>query len=156
MSDECPLQPARLAARIVGACLALGVIVCGTGCGGDAKLRSVHGVVTLDGQPLSTGTVRFVPAAGRAASGKIRSDGTFTLGTYGKSDGALIGTHQVVVIAYEPAGGRTGGRPDMTVANPKIKPLVPERYMAPGTSGLTYEVKPGRNEATIKLFSRKQ
>ena len=123
------------------------------GCGSDAELGSVHGVVRLDGKPVATGTVRFLPTAGRAASGKIESDGSFVLGTYGKSDGALIGMHQVAIIAYETPAS-TGGRPDTTKASPgTTKPLVPMRYMAPGTSGLTFEVKPGQNYAEFDLTS---
>jgi hypothetical protein len=62
-----------------------------------------------------------------------------------------VGTHQVVVIAFEPSGSGTGGRPDPTIANPKVRYLAPERYMAPGTSGITFEVKPGQNSAPIEL-----
>ena len=122
------------------------------GCESDSKVGSVQGVVRLDGKPLATGTVRFLPAAGRAASGKIQSDGTFTLGTYKESDGALVGKHQVAIIAFEvgPAPPRTeGGRPPPT----PTKPLVPKRYMAVGTSGLTAEVKPGDNELEFDLTS---
>ena len=129
------------------------LLACLAGCGSDSKLGSVDGVVRLDGKPLTTGTVRFVPAGGRAASGEIQSDGTFTLGTYGESDGALIGKHQVVIIAVQtdpdaPKEGR------MMKANPKVKPLVPNRYMAPGTSGLTADVKPGHNKFDFDLKSR--
>jgi hypothetical protein len=119
------------------------------GCGADANVASVNGVVRVDGKPLTTGTVRFVPPAGRAAAGKIQSDGTFTLGTFGDSDGALLGRHQVAVIAFEvgPVQRTEGGRPPPA----PTKPLVPQRYMAPGTSGLTFEVKPGRNYAELDL-----
>jgi hypothetical protein len=122
-----------------------------TGCGSHSGLGSVHGVVRLDGKPLTTGTVRFVPTAGRAASGKIESDGSFVLGTYGKSDGALIGTHRVAIIAYE-SPASAGGRPDTSKASPgTTKALVPRRYMAPGTSRLTFDVKPGDNQAEFDL-----
>ena len=123
------------------------------GCDQQATVGRVSGIVRLDGKPLTTGAVRFVPAAGRAASGKIQADGTFTLGTYGESDGALMGKHQVAILAFEATrpGQRTeGGRPPAAVT----KPLVPERYMAPGTSGLTFEVKPGHNQADFDLTSR--
>jgi hypothetical protein len=134
-------------------------VLCGAaavfaGCGDDAQVGRVDGIVRLDGSPVTTGTVRFVPGAGRAAEGKIQSDGTFTLGTFGKSDGALVGKHQVVIIAYEPSRRAGGGPPDFRVPSPKIKPLVPMKYMAPGTSGLTFEVKPGTNHAELDLKSR--
>jgi hypothetical protein len=121
------------------------------GCGSDSELGSVHGVVRLDGKPLATGTVRFIPASGRAATGTIQSDGTFTLGTYGESDGALIGKHQVAILAFEvhPVPRTEGGRPPATPTTP----LVPRRYMAPGTSRLTFDVKRGDNPADFDLTS---
>ena len=121
------------------------------GCAADTKIASVDGIVRLDGKPLTSGTVRFVPAAGRAATGTIQSDGTFSLGTYGESDGALIGTHQVAVVSYEAADD---GRPAYEVRTQTSKSLVPERYAAVGTSGLTFEVKPGQNEANLDLTTR--
>jgi hypothetical protein len=136
----------------VGWCvLYLGVFAVSAGCGQDSKLGRVHGVVRLDGKPVTTGAVRFVPAAGRAAQGFIQSDGTYTLGTFAKSDGALIGPHNVAVIAYE-GGGEN--RPVYEHYGQKSKPLVPEKYMAPGTSNLTFEVKPGDNQADFDLQSK--
>jgi hypothetical protein len=126
--------------------------ICLAGCGSNSKLSPVEGIVRLDGKPLSTGTVRFVPTAGRAAEGKIRSDGTFQLGTYAESDGAVIGSHQVAIIAVQtdpdaPKDGR------MLKGNPKVRKLIPKRYMATATSGLTAEVKPGKNDIAFDLTS---
>jgi hypothetical protein len=121
------------------------------GCGQDSKLGSVYGTVRLDEKPVTKGTVRFVPAAGRAATGKIQSDGTFTLGTYGESDGALLGTHKVAVIAYDAA---EDSRPAYEVRNVKSTSLVPERYMSVGTSEFSFEVKPGKNQADFDLKSK--
>lgn len=116
-------------------------------------MASVHGIVRLDGEPLSEGTVRFVPDAGRGAQGKIGADGAFTLGTHTESDGASLGKHRVAIISYkvnkiERPGG---GRPIVTGSTP----LVPRRYMAAGTSDLTFEVKSGKNEAVFELTSGK-
>jgi hypothetical protein len=134
--------------------MSLGMLAALAGCGNDAEVARVDGVVRMDGNPLTRGTVRFLPSAGRTAEGKIQPDGTFTLGTFGDSDGALIGTHQVAIIAYEPSRRAAGRPPDFTVASPKIKPLVPMKYMAPGTSGLVFEVKSGNNHAEFDLKSR--
>ncbi len=122
-----------------------------TGCNQDSKVGQVHGTVRLDGKPLTTGTVRFVPEAGRAATGRIDSDGTFTLGTYHDSDGALIGAHKVAIVAFE-AGEYD--RPAYELRNQKSKSLVPERFMSVGTSDLTFEVKPGDNQADFDLTSK--
>ena len=124
------------------------------GCSQDSKFGRVHGVVRLDGKPLATGTVRFVPDAGRGASGTIQQDGSFVLGTSGKSDGAVIGKHRVAVISYQQATQEERSRPaDVTAVNPNVKPLIPERYMTIGTSGLKFEVKPGDNQADFDLTS---
>lgn len=125
-----------------------------TGCGSDSKLGSVDGVVRLDGKPLPTGTVRFLPSAGRAAAGEIQSDGTFTLGTFAKKDGALIGMHRVTIVAIQSDPNAPKNTGLVITPNPNIKPLVPKRYMAPGTSKLTFEVKAGDNHAEFNLTSR--
>ena len=121
------------------------------GCGQDSKLGRVHGVVRLDGEPVNTGTVRFVPEAGRAAEGVIESDGTYTLGTYGNSDGALIGPHKVAIVAYESSGN---DRPAYAMRGQVSKPLVPQRYMSIGTSRLTFDVKAGDNQADFDLTTK--
>jgi hypothetical protein len=107
-------------------------------------------MVTIDGRPLSKGKVLFQPAAGRGASGVIQPDGTFVMETMGGSDGVVIGQHSVAIVAFE--GGSTG-RPDPAAPRAPAKALVPERYLAAGTSGLTFEVKPGDNHAEFKLTS---
>lgn len=148
-------MPSCRARRRTWRCLPLYAILAIAGCGGSAKVGYVHGVVRLDGKPLTTGTVRFVPDAGRAASGTIQTDGSFDLGTLGKSDGAVIGKHRVAIIAYQQSVPEEGSRPaDVTSVNPNVKPLVPERYMAVGTSRLTFDVKPGSNQADFDLTSR--
>jgi hypothetical protein len=117
------------------------------GCGGDDSMGRVRGVVTLDGHPVSRGIVQFLPSSGRGAKGQIEEDGTFVLGTFDETDGASVGVHRVAIIAYERG---PGGRPDPTTAS-KFKALVPKKYLAPGTSDLTYEVKPGDNFAEFSL-----
>jgi hypothetical protein len=57
------------------------------GCGSSgadtaAALIPVKGKVTIKGEPLAAGTVRFEPDDfGRPASGKLNADGTFVLST---------------------------------------------------------------------------
>jgi hypothetical protein len=128
--------------------MTLGTLV---GCAQDTSIASVEGVVRLDGKPLASGTVRFVPTAGRAATGSIQSDGSYTLGTYSDSDGALVGMHQVAIVAYQ---GLDDARPAYEIRTPTSKSLVPERYSAVGTSGLTFEVKPGGNRADFDLTTK--
>jgi hypothetical protein len=125
--------------------LAAYALVC-AGCGAKSSVAQVHGKVELDGKPLQSGAVSTIPLAGRGAHGAIR-DGSFELGTFGQNDGALIGTHKVAVIAYEPTPGK----------GPEAGPgklLVPQRYANADTSGLEIEVKAGEtNTPTLKLTS---
>jgi hypothetical protein len=65
----------------------------------------VHGKVTIDGRPFTQGKVMFAPIAkagsinsGKPAFGPLSSDGSYTLSTYGKDDGAVVGEHWVTLI----------------------------------------------------------
>jgi hypothetical protein len=76
-----------------------------SGCGEpEPELVPVAGTVTVDGQPLSKGTVAFVPDAARGnqsldtPQGKIAPDGTYQLKTLDKL-GAAPGRYKVVVSA---------------------------------------------------------
>jgi hypothetical protein len=78
------------------------------GCAEPYELAPVHGKVTVDDTPLNQGSVVFTPVAkddgshpGRAAAGRIGSDGQFRLTTYEKGDGAIVGDHWAVVINHE-------------------------------------------------------
>jgi hypothetical protein len=104
------------------------------------------GTVTLDGKPLDKGTILFVPSRGRASSGEIRSDGTFTLSTYGVDDGAIVGDNKVAVfIAMD-------SEQEGEHASP-----IPQRYASPSTSGLTFKVKPDQaNDFLVILREENQ
>jgi hypothetical protein len=48
------------------------------GCGGGLERATVTGTVTLDGQPVIAGTIRFVPEDGLGPSaGSVIADGTY-------------------------------------------------------------------------------
>jgi hypothetical protein len=124
------------------------------GCGGGPVTEPVEGRVTLDGQPLTAGTVTFTPQGGRSATGFIQSDGTFSLSTFADGDGALPGLHKVSI-----AGGGTGTpqRPDFdsdAVKAAAAASPIPAIYANPDSSGLTFEVKTGEaNSPEFKLES---
>ena len=101
---------------------------------------AVSGLVSLDGQPLTTGTVQFVPESPNngvrpTATGSIAADGRFTLSTdrqAGGGDGAVLGWHQVRVIAIKPPVKETD----------PPRSLIPARYGDATKSGLRFEVQP--------------
>ena len=128
-------------------CLAATLVaVACPGCGSKSPVALVRGKVLLDDKPLTTGGVLTGLETGRGAQGVI-TNGEFELTTFDTNDGALIGTHRVAVVAFEPTQG-TG--PEAAAG----KLLVPLRYTNPDTSGLTIEVKgDGVNSPTLELTS---
>lgn len=78
------------------------------GCSNEQfETAPVSGTVTSGGTPVTAGTIVFNPIAqgtdtmvGKSATGYIE-DGKFVLSTYGNADGAVIGTHSVIVTGKE-------------------------------------------------------
>jgi hypothetical protein len=104
----------------------------------------VSGTITYQGKPLGFGKVVFFHPSGHAAGADIAADGTFTLTAY-------QGNNSVSVECFDTdRPGSTKARSRMMDDN---KSLIPARYMSYGTSGLTFEVKPGednKSEFTLK------
>ncbi len=126
------------------------------GCG-SSGLGTVSGVVTVDGTPVTQGTIMFIPEHGKAAIGSIGSDGRYTLTTYSADDGALIGPHKVTILSTVVGASSfapTSIQEEVAQANdPKARRIlvrgtvvwiVPERYSQPTTTDLTADVKSGR------------
>lgn len=114
--------------------LLLATLVVATGCGrGTSDTAPVTGTITLDGQPLTQGTVVFMPEKGLWAKGAIGSDGSFRVAT-ANGDGASIGLNRVTICCVEPGTG-TEDKP--------AKWLIPPHYGNPATSGLSFDVKAG-------------
>jgi hypothetical protein len=114
-----------------------------SGC--SAHESAVTGNVTLDGAPLTTGTVAFYPANGEgaAAYGSIQSDGTYRLDT-GATGGLAAGDYVATVVATtKPQPGFEFG-----------KLLTPERYNTLKTSDLKFTVKPGSSKIDLELHSK--
>lgn len=131
------------------AVVAILAAVCATaaGCTSSHQLDTApaSGTVTLDGKPLSAGSVVLLPERGRSASGSLSNDGIFTLSTYGDGDGAILGKHKVVV--YPLASDS-----EASELPPGYVP-VPARYQSARSSGLEVEIKPG--EANVLQFQLK-
>ena len=124
-------------------------LACEIGCSSGHELETapVRGTVTLDGSPVSAGGVRLVPEQGRGATGTLAADGTFVLGTYGQSDGAIVGKHKAAVLQYREIEGGPGPPPGFVP--------IPAKYQNSESSGLEFEVKPGQeNVIEIKLTSQ--
>lgn len=119
------------------------------GCGSESHdLYPVHGQVTLDGKPLTTGTVVTSLDEGRGARGDIDSEGNFTLETPDVGPGAAPGLHRVAITAYSSK--------DLTDPENVGTLLVPERYAFAASSGLSLQVEPkSDNVAVLELTTKK-
>jgi len=114
------------------------------GCGDDRVVlptAPVAGTVTYQEKPLSEGRIVFYHPSGQAVGADISADGSFNLE-------AFQGKNQVVVILREP------DRADPNLSGPQLvrgKSLVPERYGEPGSTDLSFDVKPDENKAEFTL-----
>jgi hypothetical protein len=109
------------------------------GCDDRPTRVPVSGIVTIDGQPLDRGNIKFVPQNGRPSAGKIGEDGRFTLTCYDGNDGALLGTHRVQVAA------------NRIISDSKIEWFAPPKYADFRTSEISVEVTEPVDDLKIEL-----
>lgn len=120
------------------------------GCGRAEQTFPVDGMVVFpDGTPLTSGSVEFESldhSPPVTAVADIRPDGTFVLGTWDTSDGAVPGRHRVAVL--------TGTHHDEFEERPEKlpKPLILPQYRDARTSGLEFSVTKGNNSFLIEVF----
>ena len=129
------------ALKLLGCCLRLFLFV---GCSNHAA--SVSGNVTLDGKPLTKGDISFYASGAAAASGQIDASGNYTLST-GTEKGLQPGSYQVTIVANDII------EPTDKFASLIPKLITPAKYSNATTSGLTAEVKSGKNTFDFNLVS---
>ena len=89
----------RTLCRILAAFLGVAVV----GCGSDKpKLVTVTGKVVFKNEPLTAGSIWFVPDLGNAYQGEkpscqLQLDGSFTMRTYPFGDGVPPGAYKVML-----------------------------------------------------------
>ena len=133
------LQSALPLRSILGAAIAVTIVV-EIGCGDGRPTRlPVSGRVLIDGVPLTKGNIKFVPANGRPSVGKIGEDGRFTLTCYEGDDGALLGKHRVQVAS------------NRIIGDSKIEWYAPPSYADFRTSGLEVEITKPTDDLKIEL-----
>jgi hypothetical protein len=137
--------------RLVFGVLVLGVALVASGCGQKfPRTAIVRGKVTYKGKPVPNGTVNFIPAAGKDASGEIQSDGSYTLTSYRPGDGAIPGKYSVVIVAMQDNSTRL---PEDR--SPLPPPIVPVKYTSLATSDLKAEVEDKENTINFDLADAK-
>lgn len=110
------------------------------GCGDGRPVRvPVTGIVLIDGKPLKSGNIKFVPDKGRPSASKIGEDGRFNLTCYDGNDGALLGSHRVQVSS------------NRIISDSKIEWFAPQEYADFRTSGIEVEVAEAIENLKIEL-----
>ena len=115
------------------------------GCGGS-DLVTVSGTVTLDGQPLESGTIVFQAQGMAMCVGNLGAGGRYELST-GRQEGIAAGTYQVTITAFQVIDQAN----DDSAPIPKL--LTPVKYNIPETSGLTAAVQRVSNSFDFVLTS---
>jgi hypothetical protein len=164
-SHPAPARPS------LAAFVSLPLIAALAGCGGREATYPVSGVVRFeDGAPVPYGMVEFrAKGAGRIARGQLDPSGRFTLGTFANGDGAIVGTHQVIVVQHilpdqrlEPAAHDAPPHDnedaeehaDHAESHQDQPRLVAPKHASYTTSGLTAKVRSeGANEVTLVVES---
>lgn len=132
---HCPSNMWRLSNRNSLVLATLFITLASASCGDSTdapELATVRGQVTLDGEPLSHGTVYFMPDDSRGTQGpmsigEIGENGQYELTSAGDRKGAVVGSHRIRVESRQkPKDFRDTEPPS----------LIPEHYNDPGSSEL--------------------
>lgn len=117
------------------------------------QLGDVTGTILLDGKALDRAVVVFSPqAGGRQSIGITDKSGNYSLRFSDEAEGALIGTHGVVITTEYPATSPADDDDGSAVPEKGRPELLPARYHSQTT--LTADVKSGRNVANFELTSQ--
>lgn len=114
------------------------------GCG--AKVNTVAGKVSYNGQPVTGGSITLVPEAGggKPAAANVQSDGTFVMAPGSEAGGAITGRHRVLYsppVTELPAG--TELQPGQSPPASPFDGLKPTAEMI--------QIEAGKNDLVIEL-----
>jgi hypothetical protein len=136
----------RPSARAPFALLAL-LALFGAGCGQQTGV--VSGKVTIEGKPLPRGLITFLSDVGN----KDAFNAAIIDGEY-RTAAIPCGPAKIMILPTAgPPKSEKGGN-DLQPgarAGAAAKPVVPDRYQSPDTSGFEITVKPGDNDFTADL-----
>lgn len=115
------------------------------GCDKGPQVVPVTGTVFYNDEPLPFGSIMFQPVRGQPATGQIEEDGTFTMSSFRKGDGATVGRQKVRINCYSSQSPVEKAKP--VVGERSIGTLlIPRDYTSFDTSDLTAEVLSDGNE----------
>lgn len=125
-----------------------------SGCGSDGPQRfSVGGQLTYDGQPVTTGTIGFIPlqaSAGEAVAREI-VDGRYEFPRY---EGPQAGSYKVVIYAERPSGRKLQADEGSSEMVDELVQYIPEIYNVKTT--LSVDVSGDRDDLNFLLEKPKR
>ena len=121
----CSMRRLNLAIVVL---VALGLAVGCSGSGDDLPREPVSGTVTLDNQPLASGSISFIPVSGSGGGGGAITDGKFSIAREG---GLVPGSYTVAIYASATQGEQT--KPKMASGTRKESQL-PRNSSQPSTT----------------------
>lgn len=136
--------------------LALSTIVVGPACSKNKRPKiypaQINGHVTLDGTPLTSGTVTLIPETAEAEGGRpgiarIEKDGSYWIGNANRSKpaGVPVGRYKVTILSMQPDPSGSG--------RPIASLVIPERYADHTQTPFLVEVDAGDNTLDLELTS---
>jgi hypothetical protein len=121
-------------------------------------VRSVHGIVTLDGEPLDDAAVTFYPdekTEGTGGSARTGTDGKFVIVGAKGQNGLAPGKYKVTVSKRK--GGPVTDEPVLAAPTEvELKNDLPPIYSNPNETTLSYSVTGDGQPIEIKLFTKKK
>lgn len=140
-------MPARLLI-LVALVMSVATIGCEKAPRQDRATATVEGRVSLDGRPLTFGTITFIPdlaeaAGGRPGIARIEPDGSYRLGNANPEKPAFLrpGRYRVTILAMIP--GAADG--------PMARMAVLQRYADFRTTSLTAQIAIGANRCDFRV-----
>lgn len=117
----------------------LATLVCAGCSDGRPKRVPISGVVLIDGEPLTHGSILFIPETGRPGGGALDSEGRFSATSFELNDGLTPGKHRVQIRAIEMLNETTQ------------RWHAPKKYAAAATSGIEVNIETAKDDLTIEL-----
>jgi hypothetical protein len=136
------------------------LLLTASGCGKALVFNdSVDGTVKLDGKPLGSAYIQFVPdepgIKAPGSSGFTDENGHYRLTREGGESGALVGHHRVVLVRGREANRALGEKPDATetAKAKKDRRPIPTVYMMASQTPLKVEVTAEKHTYDLEMSS---
>ncbi|MCA9018104.1 MAG: hypothetical protein KDA77_22470 [Planctomycetaceae bacterium] len=100
------------------------VLLSGCGSGNSVHGLEIKGTVRLDGAPLPTGAITFIPMAQGTSIGATISEGRYLIDS---SNGALAGEYKVEIDSSQPTGKKVQSSVGESLED-EFMNVIPEQY----------------------------